>query len=41
MVELINGRWLFNKRTFHELNAVDKRMFAILIKVEMIIAQVK
>ncbi len=37
--ELINGRWLYGNRRFKELEIVERRLFAILLKVEMIIAK--
>jgi hypothetical protein len=40
-VQLVNGRWLYGYRQFQELDSVEKRLFAILLKVELIIANAK
>ncbi len=39
--KLVNGRWLYGNRQFRELDAVEQRLFAIMLKVEMIIASTK
>lgn len=40
-IQLVNGRWLYDDRQFRELDAVEKILFGIMLKVEMIIATTK
>lgn len=37
MLKLVNSRWTYDNKEFHELEAVERRLFAILLSVEIII----
>lgn len=40
-LKLIQGRWLFNNRRFEELDPVERKLFAIHLKVNMICSKLQ